>query len=255
MKKTKVVNIIFLLPLLIACNMSIAKDDKMQNKTGTNQNSFAVLELFTSEGCSSCPPADAVLAKLSSEYKGNVYALGFHVDYWNRLGWTDSFSNEIYSRRQKNYAAQLHLNSVYTPQLIINGKTELIGSDEGKARSILAREFKDTANQTIQLNAKQNANNISVSYILEKPSDNILNIALVQLQAKTNVKNGENVGHTLSHINIVRDFKTVDINKSSEDSINFNIPKGFSAKGYSVVAYLQDKNNLTIKGVVETAIQ
>src|SRR5437868_7104052 len=103
MKRINVINIIFLLPLLVACNMSIAKDDKTKNKAGTKQNSFAVLELFTSEGCSSCPPADAVMAKLSAEYKENVYALGFHVDYWNRLGWTDTFSNAAYSRRQERY--------------------------------------------------------------------------------------------------------------------------------------------------------
>jgi len=207
MKLISIVKSIFILPFSIACNMSAANHNDVAATNDSTKNGFAVLELFTSEGCSSCPPADAVLAKLSEEYKGNVYALGFHVDYWNRLGWTDSFSNADYSRRQEKYATQLHLNSIYTPQLIINGKTELVGSDERKVRAILAKELKDTIMQLIQVNAKQNGNSINVSYDLSKTSDDILNLALVQLQAKTNVRNGENAGHILSHINIVRDFR------------------------------------------------
>src|SRR5690349_3050525 len=81
----------------------------------TNENDgargFAVIELFTSEGCSSCPPADELTAKISREYKDNLYVLGFHVDYWDRYGWKDSFSNADYSKRQYHYGQIFHLNS------------------------------------------------------------------------------------------------------------------------------------------------
>jgi hypothetical protein len=255
MKSLGIIKIFIAIPMIIACNMSSANHNETANMKDTSNKSFAVLELFTSEGCSSCPPADAVLAKLSEEYKGNVYALGFHVDYWNRLGWIDSFSNADYSKRQGDYAKQFRLNSIYTPQLVINGKTELVGSDERKARTLLAKELENTVVQSIQLNAKQNESGITVSYDVDKGVNEVLNVALVQLQAKTNVKNGENGGHVLSHINIVRDFQTIEVDKSNSGNVTLNIPKGSVEKDCSVIAYLQDKTDLIIKGVTEVAIQ
>src|ERR1700733_12538487 len=80
---------------------------------------FAVVELFTSEGCSSCPPADEVLAKIATEYKDYVYVLGFHVDYWDRLGWKDVYSSADYTRRQQEYARAFKLSSIYTPEAVV----------------------------------------------------------------------------------------------------------------------------------------
>jgi hypothetical protein len=109
--------------------------------------------------------------------------------------------------------------------------------------------------QLIQVNAKQNGNNINVSYDIGKTSDDILNVALVQLQAKTNVRNGENGGRVLSHINIVRDFKAFETNRSATGNIDLDIPKSLPANDCRVIAYLQDKYDLTVKGVTEVAIQ
>src|SRR5476651_2422634 len=101
-----------------------------------NNQRFAVVELFTSEGCSSCPPADEAIAKLQKESNGKpVYILAFHVDYWNRLGWKDVFSNADYSERQNEYAKYLRLESVYTPQVVVNGKKEFVGSEESTLQS------------------------------------------------------------------------------------------------------------------------
>jgi len=98
---------------------------------------FAVVELFTSEGCSSCPPADEILAKIAREYPDNVYVLGFHVDYWDRLGWRDIYSSADYTHRQQKYAQLFNLNSIYTPQAIVNGKHEFVGSNESSLRSAI----------------------------------------------------------------------------------------------------------------------
>ncbi len=99
---------------------------------------FAVVELFTSEGCSSCPPADELVARIQKEYKDQpVYILAFHVDYWNRLGWRDVFSNAGYSARQSEYAKYLNLPQVYTPQIVVNGKKEFVGSEEGTLRDAI----------------------------------------------------------------------------------------------------------------------
>lgn len=255
MKKLFFLNAAIFFLVVMSCNMSVANENTTAMPTDSTKKGLAVLELFTSEGCSSCPPADALLAKLSKEYNGKVYALGFHVDYWNRLGWIDSFSNADYSRRQENYATQFHLNSIYTPQLVINGKSELVGSDERKARIVLANELENTTTASVQLQAKQNENGISVSYTIEKYSNDVLNIALVKLNANTNVKNGENGGHVLHHINVVRDFKTIDISKNNSGTSEMDIPKGFAAKDYKIIAYLQHKNDLSIEAASQCEIQ
>ena len=108
-------------------------------KTG-NKN-VAVLELFTSQGCSSCPPADRLLGTYTS--KENVIVLSFHVDYWDRLGWKDPFSSKAFTERQYNYASAMNAG-VYTPQLVINGQSEMVGSDENKisatVKKVLAQE-------------------------------------------------------------------------------------------------------------------
>jgi hypothetical protein len=95
---------------------------------------FAVVELFTSEGCSSCPAADELAIALSKEYTGNVYFLGYHVDYWNYIGWKDRFSAADHTELQRQYASAFRLNSIYTPQVVINGKREFVGSDQTRLR-------------------------------------------------------------------------------------------------------------------------
>src|SRR5438034_9672572 len=99
-----------------------------------------LVELFTSEGCSSCPPADELLAKLVAEQpveKAQIIALAFHVDYWNKLGWPDRFSSPKFTQRQYDYATFFGGNRVYTPQMIVDGKAEFVGSDSKKAQAAL----------------------------------------------------------------------------------------------------------------------
>src|SRR5476651_2318953 len=100
-------------------------------------NGFVLIELFTSEGCSSCPPADELVARVQKEDKDKpVYILAYHVDYWNNLGWKDQFSSPAYSQRQRQYAAWLKAE-VYTPQIVVNGKKEFVGSEEGTLRNAI----------------------------------------------------------------------------------------------------------------------
>jgi hypothetical protein len=96
----------------------------------TKNTSPSVVELFTSEGCSSCPSADKLVAVAQKEFKENTIVLSYHVDYWDRLGWKDPFSKAAYTDRQRLYAEHLNLQSVYTPQAIVNGKTEFVGSNK-----------------------------------------------------------------------------------------------------------------------------
>ena len=137
-------------------------------KKGNHQapgTGFALVELFTSEGCSSCPPADKVVAALAKDYPANAIVLGFHVDYWNYLGWKDEYSSADYSDRQQQYAAAFALNSIYTPQVIVNGKTQFTGSDKTSLYNTVEKELTVPGVAVIDFSAKTaNANNLLVTY-------------------------------------------------------------------------------------------
>lgn len=214
---------------------------------------FAMVELFTSEGCSSCPPADEAVAKLSKEAGDHVFVLGFHVDYWNYLGWKDEFSSAYFTSRQNMYAQHFKLNSIYTPQVIVNGKKEFVGSSESLLRITVRQQLEESPHSTIFLTAKSNGNR-TVTVTCKSGKDNafITNIALVQLLAVSHVKCGENEGRELRHINLVRDFKTITV---SEGTVTLSIPDGLNIKDCFVVAYLQNKNSLEITGASKATIQ
>jgi hypothetical protein len=221
-----------------------------QSSTG-----FAVVELFTSEGCSSCPAADDAVAQAAKDYHQNVFVLGFHVDYWNSLGWKDEYSSASYTDRQGEYAAVFSLNGVYTPQVVVNGKTEFVGSDRNKLDKAIKTELNINTPVTIQLSAITiNKASVSVQYTANADGENNLNIALVQLLAVTNVRRGENSGRTLNHINIVRDFKTVDLAKGKTGKISFNIPKGLTADQFKIISFTQNKINSQVTGAASSPI-
>lgn len=215
---------------------------------------FVVVELFTSEGCSSCPAADEAVIELSKEFPDNVYFLGYHVDYWNYLGWKDEFSSKVFTDRQHEYANEFKLNSIYTPQVVVNGKKEFVGSDKNKLKRAINEELKNGTASAIELNAKKDsANHINVSYkITGSGNGSQLMIAVVQLMATTNVKRGENRGHELKHINIVRELKMAEIKSSP---VQLTVPSGLSAKDIKIVAFMQNKKDLKIVSATETVIK
>lgn len=227
--------------------------DITSSKNITSSKGIAVVELFTSEGCSSCPPADEAAIRISRDYPDNVYFLGFHVDYWDGLGWKDEFSKQSFTDRQQKYAGIFNLNSIYTPQVIINGEKETVGSRETELRKIINGELKNEVADSIGLNMKVSGENIQIAY--DVTARKLLHLALVQLKATTNVKKGENSGHRLNHINIVRVFKTIDTGKARKGTIPFTIPEGLTTKDISIIAYLQDERTFQITGATQAFIQ
>lgn len=197
-------------------------DAKLPDKP---QKGIAVLELFTSEGCSSCPPAEELLERMQKETEGKrVYIMAYHVDYWDRLGWKDKFSDAVFSKRQYWYNSKF-TSQVYTPQLIVNGTHEFVGSDEESIRRSINEAVSLPEPYPISVNAHQEAGVISIDYQLkDKPANAQLLIAVVQKHAATNVKTGENEGKTLSHVQIVRSIHT------------FNIPQQGAAGHQSIAA-------------------
>ena len=234
--------------LVVAFSKPPAKNCS-NNKAVTANSSMVVLELFTSEGCSSCPAADKTAARLSEEYKGRLLVLGFHVDYWNSLGWKDIYSSSACTQRQQWYAQQFRSASVYTPQAVINGKDELVGSDENRLRSLINKYLSSASSTSLQINTQTEGNTLHINYIAVNPGEAIVHIALVQLHAVTDVRNGENRGSRLQHINVVRDFVSEAIPPSNNGTVTLTVPEGLMAKDYCIVAYLQRKNGPIIAAV------
>ncbi|QEM09022.1 DUF1223 domain-containing protein [Mucilaginibacter rubeus] len=212
--------------------------------TATPGKGFALVELFTSEGCSSCPPADELLARIQKETQDKpVYILAYHVDYWNSLGWKDIFSNAMFSKRQREYSAYLNAQ-VYTPQVIVNGKTELVGSDEPVLREAISNALNTAQTAQVTLKAQQTGDKLAVNYELSGNTDKQqLLIAIVQKSAISKVAKGENEGRTLSHAQIVRDLKTVTLNQAKKGETTINLPKDFNQQGWEVVGFIQKKPN------------
>ena len=231
--------------LLLTCTVADKKEAKVKNE----MEGFAVIELFTSEGCSSCPPADKLLETIDKEYAGkNVLVLSYHVDYWNKLGWKDEFSNAENTARQNYYANHFRLNSIYTPQAVVNGTTEFVGSDRNKMTNTIEQSKK--INKTITLSASVDNNKVMVDYkVNDQSGGESMLIALVQKQATTEVKRGENGGRKLHHINIVREFQLVK-NKSN---IEFELPG--EKNNFFIVALLQNEGTGSIDGYSQTAIK
>lgn len=227
------------------CTSSTAKEKEKSgasNAVNPVTNNIAVLELFTSQGCSSCPPADMLIGKYSS--KKNVITLSFHVDYWDRLGWKDPYSSKQYSQRQYMYASALKAD-VYTPQLVINGQTVMVGSDAGKISSALTKILSEqpVAKLTIQKAMPENGK-INIKYNIAGNAPNSqLNIAVVEKKTDTRVKGGENLGSTLTDYNVVRNFKTIDSTVEGENEASIDIPASVELKNVAVVLYMQLKGN------------
>ena len=222
----------------------------VQSQSAKSEVSPIVIELFTSEGCSSCPPADDLVAKIKKEYVNQpVYILAYHVDYWDRLGWKDTFSDAIYSKRQYNYAKWIKNSSVYTPQIIVNGTSQFVGSNAARLSSELGKTS-DLQQNTISLKAnKKEAGQVEINFKLkENNKQNTLNLALVESEATVQVKRGENSNRTLHHVNIVRALKTVVASKSG--SVFFTLPKDLTER-YHVIAFLQ--NSKTGKIIAATS--
>lgn len=221
------------------------------SQSNQDKKGFALLELYTSEGCSSCPPADELLGKIQNELKDkNVYVLSYHVDYWDKQGWKDIFSNADFTKRQYDYAKYMEKDPIYTPQVIINGKIDYVGSQETSLRNGIKSALSKPVSASLNLETNQNLNSLAVNYSVEGTSKNSrLLIAVVQKEAKSNVKRGENAHRVLSHYQIVRNLQSVDLNKAKKGTASVHLPKNYNAQDFEIIGFIQDMNSGAILGV------
>ncbi|MEJ7767662.1 MAG: DUF1223 domain-containing protein [Chitinophagaceae bacterium] len=243
--------LIFLIALVAAAAVALVysfsnKSNAMPEVKNRANPGFAVVELFTSEGCSSCPPADAAVAKLLAQHKENVYILSFHVDYWNRLGWKDPFSQALFSARQSRYAAHFSADGVYTPQVVVNGSSEFVGSSENKLNAAVENGLYKGTPSDLKISAAKTDNTVTVSYTISEPHVVLLNLALVQPEAATVVQRGENSGRTLRHVNVVRVLRTADA--TGKGYFTIKIPPEIINIPLQLIAYTQSKQNFNVLG-------
>ncbi|WP_299040992.1 thioredoxin family protein [uncultured Tateyamaria sp.] len=185
-----------LIPLAFAALASLV--------TPAAAQSPVVVELFTSQGCSSCPPADAMMHELAK--RDDVIALALHVDYWDYIGWKDEFADPAYAERQRGYAIAAGRRSVYTPQMIINGETDIVGARPME----LSKVISDHAGKTtaVTLSVARNGDSIRIeAQSAEAQGPMIVQMLRYTPERTARITRGENAGHTLTYANVTEDWK------------------------------------------------
>jgi hypothetical protein len=244
-----------------------------RNKTEASQTSHTpapqgtrtpvIVELFTSEGCSSCPPADTNLAKLEEKQpvgSAEIIALEEHVDYWNNLGWADPFSGSEWTARQESYAETFRNGSVYTPQMVVDGTTEFVGSREREARQTIeqaARQAKASVNISAIGDEAGGSRkfNVQVGRLAAAAGGDTAEVwlAVTETQLHSNVTRGENAGEDLHHAAVVRALRRlgsagVDKDLSFAGETNVSINSSWKRENLRVVVFVQEKNSRRILG-------
>ena len=228
-----------------------------------------LVELFTSEGCSSCPPADELLATLDEKQSVpgvEIIALEQHVDYWNSLGWKDPFSSRRFSERQSEYAASFGRSGVYTPQMIVDGTVEFVGSSRRQALSSIAesaRRAKAKVRVQVAGNDGNPAASIPLAVSVEMPSETAaggdadLVVAVTENDVASNISRGENAGLHVVHGAVVRDLRTIGAVKpgrSLETELDLQLDKDWNRERLRVVVFLQDRSNRQILGAAAAGL-
>jgi hypothetical protein len=221
-------------------------------KQGFSQipNPFAVVELFTSEGCSNCPAAEKVLSDIHADAeknKKNIFCLEYHVDYWNRLGWKDPYSNFQNTLRQKNYTSVLNEEGIYTPMMVVNGQTAFTGSDAAKAKSAIDAAL--SVSGSMQLKVKIDSlerDTIFVSFQTSKADNNLfIRVAITEDQLVSKVGKGENAGRTLTHDHVVRVLFSGEV-KQMASQLKIPLKKFVPNKNCGLIAFIQHKQTMKI---------
>jgi hypothetical protein len=193
-----------------------------------------LIELFTSEGCSSCPPADSLLAELQKKQpvaNVDVIVLSEHVDYWNSLGWKDPFSDKLFSQRQERYAQVHGSGDIYTPEAVIDGQFSAVGSQrQNVLKALTAAGAK--AKDELKLSVRKEGSAVSIE--AEEMAKGELWVAIAQSKAVSQVAHGENGGRTLQHVEVVR-----LLTKVNGKQARLEIDKAWGAD-LDVVAFVQD---------------
>ncbi len=219
---------------------------------------IAVIELFSSEGCSGCPPADAMINNIAIDAAENhqpIYVLEEDVDYLNNSGWIDPFGDKQFSQRQQNYQRFFHGTGLYTPQIFVNGIHEIYAANYAMANDVIDQALKEPALVSISVSINPlNDSTAEMDYHLSSTGKSwVINFALVQKNAVSSITSGENSGLTLTHVNVVMQLISDPITIPDGMAQFNNMPK-YAPNTFSVIAFVQDKLTMKIIGAVQIDI-
>ena len=251
--------------LLLIGIVGVAALSGSQEKGSQSDSPMILVELFTSEGCSSCPPADALLAGLaqvSSDTNYTIVPLAFHVDYWNNLGWKDPFSKPPYTQRQYDYASAANTDRVYTPQMIVDGTAAFVGSDRRAALKALKNAAsKSKARLTVAISSlSPDAVSLHIAgsgFAAGDAQPNIC-LAITEDNLQSKITRGENAGKTLHHEGVVRWFDKIDVSWTNGGAIahDATVPlvEDWRKDQIHVVAFAQDSGTGRVSAVASTPL-
>jgi hypothetical protein len=219
-----------------------------------------VVELFTSEGCSSCPPADELLGRLRQDLSAKniqVIPLGFHVDYWNSLGWKDRFSSAEFTQRQEQYTHALKVDGPYTPEMVVNGEVEFVGNDAGQAQRTIRQQASELETAQVKIApAGADQLTIQVKGPAESSGNALVMLAITEDNLSTQVGSGENGGRKLHHAAVVRELREIGLlhNGAMETTVPLKLEKDWKHNDLRAVVFVQQGPSGKIEGAASVAL-
>jgi hypothetical protein len=233
---------------------------------GSDGRTPVLVELFTSEGCSSCPPADRFLQKLDGQpiQGAEMIVLSEHVDYWNHIGWKDLYSSSSYSQRQSAYARRFGLDSVYTPQMVVDGTSEFVGSNADQADKAFRRALgvpkipvhlsSISADASNTLHAHVETGTLEASLGAREAE---VYVAVALNHAESQVSAGENAGHRLAHVSVVKTLTKIGALKQGQllaQDVQLKLEPGSDPSGLRLIAFVQEPRQGRVLGAASMLV-
>ena len=186
----------------------------------------------------------------------NVFVLSYHVTYWNRLGWKDKYSQPAFDERQYNYSAKFNKEGVYTPQVVINGGYECVGSRGTEIEKQIQSSQALSPLNTLALSQKISNNDVEVNCdVSGDVTGKTLNLVLVETALSSNVISGENSGRVLQHANVVRSVQTLNLNTNNKSTVRFTLENDWQKQNCKIIAFVQDEKTFKISGATQSALK
>src|SRR6266849_2247224 len=233
---------------------------------GADLRTPVLVELFTSEGCSSCPPADRFLQKLDGQpiQGAEMIVLSEHVDYWNHIGWKDPYSASFYSERQSAYAKRFGLDSVYTPQMVVDGTSEFVGSNSGLADKAFRKALgvpklpvhlsSISADASNTLHAHLETGTLEASFGSREAE---VYVAVALNRAESQVSAGENAGHRLAHVSVVKSLTKIGVLKQGQvlaQDVQLKFEPGSDSRSLRLIAFVQEPRQGRVLGAASMLV-
>ncbi len=257
------------LPFLLVLSLALTAQPhlsaaiSMTNEPLDQPSSVVIVELFTSEGCSSCPPADALLQQIHLKKTASgqlIIGISEHVTYWNNLGWRDPYSQQPFTDRQEAYSLRLAPEGPYTPQRVLNGRDQFVGSDGVALEQALRADAQRKHADLKIVSSTREADGLDLKFSLIGYASKSLEIIAVLTDDadRSNVLRGENSGRLLQYVSVARTLSQIaTVNGDTERSVHLSLPEGFehgSGPAHHLVLFAQEPHQGAIVGAVTMPI-